>query len=294
MLNMRAMAAGMIGLGLCAVGCGGAEPFEGGEAILAIEEGIIVMNGDDPHFFWQPSTQQALRALAQASLASSLGGVAPQPLLATPKGRALLGHVVGCALPAGETIQTSTGLSFQGAVGLAPGWRSSSLGSGAPSRWMTACLLQTLNGLGAHVPIRLSGRHPSLAVDAGAQGSGFTAPDATMFGDIFDPINPAAFACADVVPSSVCDLNVSASTLLRVCGQSPACGVTFTGLCNLSCSRDQASAPTCEAPGGGVYPEAIASNLQQNISLSLGEDCSLLLDSETESDTQRGMPSDTE
>lgn len=284
----------MIGLGLCAVGCGGAEPFEGGEAILAIEEGIIVMNGDDPHFFWQPSTQQALRALAQTSLASSLGGVAPQPLLATPKGRALLGHVIGCALPAGETIQTSIGVSFQGVVGLASGWRSSPLGSGAASRWMTACLLQTLNGLGAHVPIRLSGRHPSLAVDAGAQGSAFAAPDATMFGNIFNPINPAAFACADAAPSSLCNLNASASALLRVCGNSPACGVTFIGLCELSCSRDQASAPTCEAPGGGVYPEAITSNLQQDISASLDDDCSFLLDSETGSDTQRGMPSHTQ
>lgn len=289
MQSLRRMAAGIIALSFSAIGCGSAPPMGNQDDLAAESAGeeqpleeeneaageteIIVMNGSDPYFFWEPSTQKALRKLATMSLEASVRDDASEALLGSEKGRALLEHVVACALPAGETIRTADGTRFEGAAGLAAHWKSEPIGDRGSARWVTACLLQTLNGLGSHVPIRLTGSHPELG--ASVESTAFTVEDATMFGDIFNGGKPAAFACADTsLEDMVCDLSLSDYALLRICGQSPTCGVTFLGLCSMRCSYGDAGMPTCEAPGGDVYPEAISSYLKEMASLSLG-DCPL-------------------
>lgn len=284
MQSFRAVVAGIIGLSLSAIGCG-SEPMPGTQDSFAADEAgatrptasdneIIVMNGGDPHFFWEPATQKALQELAETSLEASLRDSAPDPLLASGKGRALLKHVVACALPVGETIMAADGAPLEGAAGLAAHWRSQPLGDRDASRWVTACLLQTLNGLGAQVPLRLTGGHPELGGDASGESSAFTVEDATMFGDIFASDEPAAFACTDSALEDVCDLGLSEYTLVRLCGHSPTCGVKFLGLCSSRCSHGEGGALTCEAPNGDAYPEAISSYLKESASLSLGEGCS--------------------
>jgi hypothetical protein len=280
------MVAGIIGLSFSAIGCG-SEPliedqdgFAADEAsekqpTTARENEIIVMNGSDPDFFWEPATQKALQELATTSLETSLHDSAPEPLLDSGSGRALLKHVVACALPAGETIMAADGAPLEGAAGLAARWRSQPLGDRDASRWVTACLLQTLNGFGAHVPLRLTGGHPELGGDASGESSAFTVEDATMFGNIFGADEPAAFACTDTALEDMCDLSLSEYTLLRLCGHSPTCGVRFLGLCSARCSHGEGGALTCETPDGDVYPEAVSSYVKETASLSLGEGCSL-------------------
>ena len=281
MQSFRARVAGMIGLSFSAIGCGSApttgtpngpavdEP--GVEQSTASENEIIIMNGSDPHFFWKPATQKALQKLAEMSLEAALHDSAPEPQLDSGEGRALLKHVVACALPAGETIVVADGALLEGAAGLAAHWKSQPLGGPDPSRWVTACLLQTLNGFGVQVPIRLAGSHPALGGDASGESSAFTVEDATMFGNIFVSDEPTAFACADNLLEDMCDLNLSEYTLLRLCGHSPTCGVRFLGLCSSHCSYGEAGTPMCETPEGDAYPEAISSYLKETPSPSLGE-----------------------
>jgi hypothetical protein len=285
MQSFRAVVAGIIGLSFSAIGCG-SEPLIGNQSHVAADEAsdeeptatseseIIVMNGSDPRFFWEPATQKALQKLAKTSLEVSLRDSAPEPLLDSEEGRALLEHVVACALPAGETILAADGAPLEGTAGLAAHWKSQPLGDRDASRWVTACLLQTLNGFGAQVPIRLTGGHPELGGDASGESSAFTVEDATMFGDIFVSDEPAAFACADNALEDMCDLSLSEYTLFRLCGHSPTCGVRFLGLCSSRCSHGEAGALTCETPDGDAYPEAISSYLKETASLSLGEGCS--------------------
>ncbi|WP_437693732.1 hypothetical protein [Sorangium sp. So ce176] len=268
MLRVRVNAAGVIGFCCLAVGCGAA-PADEGETILAAEQGIIVMNGLDPAYFWEPSTQQALRALARAPLADAMRGPGAAVLLSKREGRHLLERVVACALPEGASLETSSGPSFVGSIGLAPRWSSAPLSDAAARRWMTACLLQSLNATGAHVAVRMTGGHPALADAPDSEAAEYTVRDAIMFGDLFDQVRPTAFACADNALVDACGVALSARTIERICGQSRSCGITVLGHCDAVCDRDRAGAPTCGA-GRAVYPESIASRLEPLVALSAG------------------------
>ncbi|KYF82598.1 hypothetical protein BE17_30285 [Sorangium cellulosum] len=234
------------------------------------EQGIIVMNGLDPDFFWRSSTQQALRALGRAPLEEALTGAGGSVLLTSDEGRELAARVVACALPEGATLEAGSRRSFDGSIGLAPRWASAPLSGAASRRWVTACLLQSLNALDAHVDVRLTGGHPGLADAPGSDAQDYSVRDAIMFGDLFDPVRPAAFACADNALIDECGVALSVKTLERICGQSPTCRLTLLGHCDAVCSRDSAGAPTCRAPGSGVYPESIASSLEPHVALSTG------------------------
>jgi hypothetical protein len=255
---------------LFAVGCQATAPESTEEDVVGTAEQAIVWgNGTDPGFFWLPSTQQELRALSQAPLRTLTGDMVATSLTATAEGRELLDHLVGCALPKGTALRSAAaGASFAGMAGLAPEWASAPLGSSSSRRWMTACLLQTLNGLDAHVPIHLSGRHPALADGASDDVSEYTVPDATMFGDLFHPDGPAAFACLDDALMTSCDVGFSAYALQRFCDASPSCGVTLLGPCSASCELDSAGHPTCEDPAGHVYSQAIFSTLKQTVCIN--------------------------
>lgn len=269
MLRVRIGAAGVIGFCLLALGCGAA-PADERESVLVADQEIIVMNGLDPAFFWKPSTQEALRALARSPLPAALGGADGTVLLSTEQGTHLVERVVACALPAGKTVDAASGRSFGGSIGLAPRWASAPLAGAAPRRWMTACLLQSLNALSARVAVHLTGGHPALADAPDSEASEYAVRDAIMFGDLFHPGRPTAFACADNALIDDCDVALSARTLERVCGQSPTCGLTLLGHCDAVCARDDAGAPTCRASRSGVYPESIASSLEPLVALSSG------------------------
>jgi hypothetical protein len=259
---------------LSSVGCLAEPSAPGPETLGTAAEPLVWGNGDDPDFFWQASSQAALGALAEAPLESG-GALASTPLALTTEGQSMLGYVVGCALPAGTSIYSAqAGVSFSGVVGLSPEWTSSPLAY-ASQRWVTACLLQTLNGLDMHVPIRLSGANPALADQPDAGASSFTVADDTTFGNLFLS-GAGAYACSNVVTGLIdgCSMQISMYTLERICGLSPTCGITLLGPCGLSCTAVPGG-QTCVDPAGNSYAETIATTLQQTVVLSLYPLCLL-------------------
>jgi hypothetical protein len=250
-------------------------PYDAEEDDLAAaEQGMEVANGTDPTFFWQPSTQSALVTLASSPLLSGSGDLTTTSLATTASGRSLLGYVIACALPPHVTVHSpQAGASFSGLGGLTPEWTSSPLSSAASQRWMTACLLQTLNGLGAHVPIRMSGGHPGLADAPDTEVSSYTIHDATTFGNIFLPGRAHAYVCTDAELNPSCDADVVADSFQRICGASPTCKMKRLGPCSHYCTPDanDANGRTCTRSGQS-YPEAISTTLQVPGGASLCDD----------------------
>ncbi|AUX39339.1 uncharacterized protein SOCE26_007280 [Sorangium cellulosum] len=267
MSSHGASVAALFGVCVFAFGCA-AMPVEGDEEqVMSAQEAWVTTNGDSPTFFWKPSTQQALRRLALFPLVSN-GKLAPTPLLDTAEGRGLLHYVVGCALPSGTTVSTlMPGVTFQGSVGLAPAWKTMSLAPTSSQRWVTSCLLQTLNGLDAHVPIRMLGSHVGLKDASPADALTYTIPDATMFGNIFNPAGVEVYACVDAGVKDACGAGWSVFADLRICDSSDDCGITLLGVCrdvvNNHCWLNSAGKPVCRTPGGTLYTEVISTFLDE-------------------------------
>ncbi|WP_437781428.1 hypothetical protein [Sorangium sp. So ce1097] len=279
MINVRSSLAVVAGSLLFASGCVAA-PQGGAEDELAVaEDAIIWTNGDAPSFFWQTSTQTELRRLATSPLVDrSTGLLTKTRLLHSAAGRELLHYVVGCALDPGTKVSTSLpAVSFEGAIGLATTWKKAKLGALSSQRWVTACLLQTLNGISAHVPIRMVGNHKGL-VDASVQDAvDFSIPDATMFGNLFDPAKVEVFACADAGAAKACGLTWSAFAHLRICDSSPLCGITLLGPCQdeaaTHCWTDSLGETVCKTPGATVYTETISTFLDAEGFFALYPSC---------------------
>jgi hypothetical protein len=231
-------------------------------------------NGLSPVDFWAPANQQALRNLGAAALQGTGGTLVATPLLDTAGGRSILSHVFRCALSDSTTVQSVAGYTFAGDFNLAPAWTSRSLTT-SEQRWLTACLLDHLNGLGASVSILLQGSHPGLVADPDDDPTGYTINDTTAFGNIFLG-NPKAYVCVDPGIQIACGVGFSTYTLQRICGLSPTCGASLLGLCTLICAHDAAGDPTCTVPLGSTYPEAISTKLSETAALSLYPVCSFL------------------
>jgi hypothetical protein len=256
----------LFGACIFALGCG-VTPADGEEDVSSVEEAWIYGNGDSPTSFW--ANLSYLRRLARQPLTNSNGDLTATPLLATPEGQLVLHYVVGCALDPGATVSSPAwGVSYDGSVGLGSAWKSGPLSDEKSQRWVTACLLQTLNGLGLPVPIHMMGNHPGLADGPGQDASKFIYPDATMFGNIFAP-TPLAYACLDRVVPEACGGMASNYASMRFCDSSPSCGLTLLpGDCTAHCTVDGNGNPTCKA-AGVEYDQAISTTL-------MGDDWQLL------------------
>lgn len=240
-------------------------------ALSTTEDRPVSTNGLDPTDFWAPANQQALRALGGGALLDTSGALTSTPLLDTDSGRSVLKYVVRSALPEGVTVTSASGYSFAGARNLAPDWRTRAL-TVSEQRWMTASLLDHLNGLGVSVPIMLLGSHPALFTSTGDASSTYTVSDMTGFGNLFSS-SPTAYVCAELGVTLACGLSASAYTLQRICGLSPTCGAVHLGLCNLFCSHDAQGSPTCYPLLGSTYSEAISTKVQSTIDLPLSLLC---------------------
>lgn len=266
---------------LLATGCAldaSVDDFDiGGDLSVPYEtmEGPVTGNGLNPLDFWAPENRQALTALASGPLLTAQGALVPTPLLATPGGQSVLAHTLRCALPAGASIPGPAGVPFTGSIGLAPDWQTRGL-TPTEQRWMTACLLQLLNGLAASVALMLEGSHPALDPRPGEDRADYVISDVTVFGNLFTP-TPAAYVCVDPMIELHCDgIGWSNYTLLRLCGLSPSCGITPLTLCPLYCTRDANGDPACALPLGPDYPEAISSKVTETSFISLYPLCDLL------------------
>lgn len=242
----------------------------------------ISANGLSPSDFWLPTNQQALRALGASALLNAGGTLVSTALLNSLGGRSVLSHALRCALGGNSTAQSAAGDAFTGELNLAPAWASRALNT-SEQRWLTACLLDHLNGLNEHVSIGLVGSHPALAPTPGLGASDYTVSDVTGFGNLFLP-TPVAYVCPDLGVNLSCGLQLSTYTLQRICGLSPTCGATVLLPCLTMCTRDAAGNPTCTFPlallppllPGTTYTEAISTKLEADVAVSLYPLCSLL------------------
>lgn len=96
------------------------------KTLTAIAALILCACGAAPDATDGPAPVPSLEAAGLAGRGLAASSLPELQLLATARGRALLSHVVSCALPRGAAItaitRDGTPYSFAGALGLAPGW----------------------------------------------------------------------------------------------------------------------------------------------------------------------------
>lgn len=239
-------------------------------------EGPWGNNGLNPVDFWSLSNQQALRSLGAAALRGSSGALVSTSLLDTAGGRSVLSYTIRCALPGGASVQAADGSVFHGELGFAPDWSTRALTT-SEQRWMTACLLQHLNGVGQHVTMLMQGSHAVLDPVPGEDYSDYTIGDITTFGNVFEQslLGYKAWACIDPILDLSCGIGLSTITLERLCGLSPTCGINILGPCGLYCSYSASGDPSCTPLLGSTYTQAIASKLEESAFISLYPLCLL-------------------
>jgi hypothetical protein len=164
----------------------------------------------------------------------------------------VLEYTVSCALAPGQSVDVATGtevLTFEGALGLAPGWGASDGAcDGECERWVSACLIARSNFVGESMEISLLGDHPGLEPTAD-ESLVFDIEEATYFGDLFaTPM--VMYAC----------LPAGASTAVRTCGEDTAhCPITVLGACD-----DVCDVAGCRGADDQLFTETITVKLRDS------------------------------
>jgi hypothetical protein len=177
--------------------------------------------------------------------AIQLNGIPSDPLimasLTDPATRKVWEYIVGCALPAGESLTVDvegTSYTWAGSLGLAPQWAHTSCGETC-QEWVSACVLSRVDYLGQEVLISMRGDKPGLDTTR-AERRTYTEREATYYGNIF--ASPQRlYAC----------MSPDKSEIPRVCGPSvDNCGIEVLGTCDDLCGRPRAdgSFPDCRVP----------------------------------------------
>ena len=216
-------------------------------------------NGLSPACFWALGSQKALRYLGGRALSDVDGFLVSISTNDVPLAcRDVLERAVACALPPGVTLRDPvTSADYQGWWGLAPSWEDGALDVSG-RRYVTACLLQSLNATGTHVPILLEGPSPSIAADPDRDAL-FAIAESTVFGDVFSssvPLLPglplfAAFVCwEDALPQSCGPLGLPLLEQ-RICDDLPTCGLIPLGPCSTLCAP---SGPYWQCPSDLLSP----------------------------------------
>lgn len=217
-------------------------------------------NGFAPACAWQSGVIPAYREYGQGALwnggLNSTGtlrsnSIMDDPDIVDPACREeALGYLVRCAMPQGSiVIDPVTNARYSGWLGLGSDWRNGALSSDN-QWWVTACVMQHLNGFDLPVPIMLDGARaglfPSLQNDPL-----FTKKDSRIWGNMFTGVG-------DFVPN-VCyesDLLDSCTDYtivdIRLCDTDPSlnCNLNIVGACEDVCTYVK---PTPNVPGSGGY-----------------------------------------
>ncbi|NBD07394.1 MULTISPECIES: hypothetical protein [Corallococcus] len=177
----------------------------------------------------------------------------------------LMAYIVKCAVPAGQTRTfqaTSTGVKYtwQGSLGLAPGWAGGKAATVLEQQAVSACLAAHANKYGLHIALSVLGRAADgVEVPYSAEElTQFNTKEACFFGNLFT--NEGVFAARDR------DFSTAESST-RACGltlKADNCApITNVGSCAQFCTRGDASQPyyTQCTYNGKTYP-AITTRVQ--------------------------------
>jgi hypothetical protein len=212
----------------------------------ALDPAALIDNGD------------ALNALAGVPLDG-----ATTPLADSESGRMLLEYVARCALRSGEkaSFPRSGGgdLVYTGLVGIARGWKRSSL-DGAGQRLMTACLMAHVNATGTHVPISV--RSASLREAPLTEKLLFPAQEMSVYGNAFAPAGQRdLFVCfGRAVAQSLGGggglggaLGLPTYLDFRMCSVSDNCNFQRVGACYRWPAQPDVTKSACEVQSGNYY-----------------------------------------
>jgi hypothetical protein len=148
--------------------------------------------------------------------------------LEDPTSRDVFSYIVGCALPASETISLDiqgVTYNFPGDLGLAREWgtQGGSCG-GMCQEWVSACVISRLDYAGVKQEISLRGQNRGLGVTP-SELAGYPNREATYFGNIFtSPMK--LHGC----------LSPGQTGIPRVCGSTlEGCGVDVDASCDQVC-----------------------------------------------------------
>lgn len=256
----------------CAGPGGGSAAFDPWDTGVPFEpqDGPDVKNGTDPDFLFRPDILEMIYDLQNHALDGGTGEIPETATIADapPEARhRVLANIVNCALGDTDVVYDPIDATpYHGHVGLATSWLESPLESLSDQRFVSACVVQHLNGLGLEVDILLEGDTPALLPDAMLRER-FAVTDAGIWGNLFLPV-PEIFACAmpGVVeecsePEWVEGINK------RICDSSPACNLDLVGYCTANCVEDSTtglwSCPPWE------YTEVVTSRTQREDGLYL-------------------------
>ena len=164
---------------------------------------LIACTAEDPNTSTASQNVETFNKLATNKLATNM--LTASSLLSTPDGREVYSYLIGCAVPAGTTIEatipgapdvppstanyTCSGgvCDFDGVVGLAPHWLDHT-----PTErdlgWVSACLFARCNAHNTAEEISLRGDASALSVGVD-EAAIYTLEEAAFYGDMFTPDN---------------------------------------------------------------------------------------------------------
>lgn len=106
---------------------------------------------------------------------------------------AVMSYVYRCAAPAGSALiwtdpTTSVSYTWQGVLGLAPGWTAGAPATDAEQQVVSACLAAHVNKYGVHVPIAVEGRTASgMRIPIGPDElATYSVKEGCFFGNVFN------------------------------------------------------------------------------------------------------------
>lgn len=162
---------------------------------------------------------------------------------ATKDKAGVLMYLVQCAMPAGYSISSTSGLpyTYSGQFGLAPTWSSGALSQTA-QRAITSCVFSRMNSFGRNVTISIRGA--GLGLDPG-EAESHIYPEGVFYGNLFPGSDNFWGAC---------DLDGPTSQY-RQCAQPGNCSMTNPGVssCASTCSFDAAGTATSCVANGKTY-----------------------------------------
>ena len=211
----------------------------------------------------------ATNALTPAQLAAASIGPAPLTQSAlnsyavNVNARAALTYIVGCALPAGNSVTatyteggTQMQMTYNGEIGLAPSWTTTALTT-TEQQLLSGCVLARVNLTGVAVTVSLRG--PSTALNiAGTEATAYPKQEGAFFGDIFQGPTFYLGACK----------GTATATANRRCAQPTGtlamvteCGFSYAGLCSDVCASGTYFSD-CLGLNGTVYDSLVTVHIK--------------------------------
>lgn len=166
----------------------------------------------------------------------------------------LMRYVVSCGLERGQSISytdplTAQVYTWQGMLGLTPGWAGGALVTEAEEQLMTACLLAHVNKFGMSVPLSVLGRNSEGEELEYTQEEleSYSRPEGCFFGNLFTKQSLAGgdpFVADGLFVGREGSGLVGAESSLRACAlmsttTKSACDpVAYVGACDSFCTRE--------------------------------------------------------